>query len=252
MLENGYHVGLYLCIPELSEAWKKVSNMDFNGPDRKGQELKYTLVRYLTSLGLRKDAYGVSQLKPEDVRLIEDGMANCIYRQPKRFSVRIYETIWEFDQYRKGANPSGHSVTQRIEYLKTGWAIFRDQPVFGVGTGDTKMAFDGKYVEMNSRIDPAWRKRAHNQFLTFLVAHGIIGFVLILSAIVVPVITEKRRSTVFILMFLVVALLSMLNEDTLETQAGVAFFAFFYCLFVFADGSKVPTPYPPPSAREGE
>jgi hypothetical protein len=41
-------------------------------------------------------------------------------------------------------------------------------------------------------------------------------------------------------MFLLVTLLSMLNEDTLETQAGVAFFCIFYCLFVFADGSEAP------------
>jgi hypothetical protein len=30
-------------------------------------------------------------------------------------------------------------------------------------------------------------------------------------------------------------MLSMLNEDTLETQAGVAFFGVFYSLFLFAD-----------------
>jgi hypothetical protein len=236
MIENGYRVGYYLCVTELEQAWNRVSRMDYNGRDRKGQELKYTLIRYLTSLGLRKDAYGVSQLKPDDISLIENGFANCIYKHPKRFSVRIYETIWEFDQYRKGANPSGHSVTQRLEYLKTGWAIFLDHPLLGVGTGDTKIAFDRKYVEMNSPLDPVWRLRAHNQFLTFLITFGIIGFILIISAIFIPVFLEKRKNPYFIMMFLLITLLSMLNEDTLETQAGVAFFTIFYCLFIFADG----------------
>jgi len=237
MIENGYHVGFYLCQPELRDAWNSVSKMDYDAFDRKGQQLKYTLIRYLTSLGLRKDAYGVSQLKSEDIKLIENGFANCIYKQPKRFSVRIYETIWEIDQYRKGANPSGHSVTQRFEYLKTGWAIFRDHPLFGVGTGDTKIAFEQKYEQMQSSLDLAWRLRAHNQFLTFLIAFGIIGFILIMSAIILPLILEKRKNSYFIIMFFLVSMLSMLNEDTLETQAGVAFFAIFYCLFVFADGS---------------
>ena len=238
MIENGYHVGRYVCEIEMRDGWNKVSSMDFSGRDRKGQELKYTLVRYLTSMGLRKDANGVSQLKPDDIRLIENGFANCIYKNPKRFSVRIYETIWEFDQYKNGANPSGHSVIQRIEYLKTGWAIFCDHPLFGVGTGDTPSAFEEKYNQINSPLDPAWRLRAHNQLLTFMISYGLVGFILLAVAIILPMFIEKRKSRYLIIMFLLITLLSMLNEDTLETQAGVAFFAFFYCLFVFADGRK--------------
>lgn len=234
MTENGWRVGLYQCEPEMREAWNQVSGMKYDGPDQKGQELKYTLIRYLTSLGLRKDAYGVSQLTPQDISLIEKGFASSLYREPKRLRVRIYETIWEIDQYRNGSNPSGHSVTQRLEYLKTGWAIFLDQPLTGVGTGDTQQAFDQKYVELNSPLDQAWRLRAHNQFLSFLIAFGLIGFILILMALILPAILEKRFGSYFVLMFFITAMLSFLNEDTLETQAGVAFFAVFYSLFVFA------------------
>ncbi len=237
MIENGYYVGRYQCQEELRPAWNRVSKLDYDGPDLKGQELKYTLIRYLTSKGLRKDAYGVSRLNVQDIYLVENGYANCIYEHPRRFSVRIYETIWEIDQYRKGANPSGHSVTQRLEYLKTGWAIFRDHPLFGVGTGDTQMAFDNKYDQLNSHLAPEWRLRAHNQFLTFLIAFGLVGFLLIMAAILIPMQIGPRKNSYFILMLSLVLLLSMLNEDTLETQAGVAFFTIFYCIFVFADGS---------------
>jgi len=38
--------------------------------------------------------------------------------------------------------------------------------------------------------------------------------------------------------FFCIALLSMLNEDTLETQAGVTFFAFFYCFFIWGKEDK--------------
>ncbi len=237
-LENGYRVGWYQCETEMREAWNRVSRLDFDGRDLKGQEIKYTLIRYLTSKGLRKDEYGVSLLDKDDIRLIENGFANCMYRKPKSFDVRMYETIWEIDQYRKGANPSGHSVTQRLEYLKTGWAIFKDHPVFGVGTGDTKTAFDRKYIELNSPLEPLWRLRAHNQFLTFLLTFGIVGFLILMSAILLPMFIERGKSKYFILMFLLVIFLSMINEDTLETQAGVAFFAVFYSLFVFADGTN--------------
>ncbi|MFH0761588.1 MAG: O-antigen ligase family protein [Bacteroidota bacterium] len=233
MTENGWRVGLYQCEPELRDAWNKVSTIGYDGLDQKNQELKYTLIRYLTSLGLRKDAYGVSQLTRQDINLIEKGFANSLYREPKRLRVRIYETIWEIDQYRNGANPSGHSIIQRIEYLKTGWAIFLDHPLAGVGTGDTQQAFDQKYEELKSPLDEAWRYRAHNQFLSFLIAFGLTGFILILAALILPAIVEKRFGSYFVLMFFITAMLSFLNEDTLETQAGVAFFALFYTLFVF-------------------
>jgi O-antigen ligase len=243
-MENGYYVYQYLCDQELAEAWAAVSEIPYGGLDLKGQELKYTLIRYLTSLGLRKDAHGVSQLTEEDIRWIEKGFASSIYREPGRFRIKIYELIWELDHYRKGGNPGGHSVTQRLEFLRTGWAIFRDQPLTGVGTGDVQAAFDVKYEEIDSRLPQQYRLRAHNQFLTFAIATGLIGALLILIALILPVFLEKRHRSYLVLMFLLVSLLSMLNEDTLETQAGVAFFAIFYSLFVFCTDDRNETPRP--------
>lgn len=233
MIENGWRVGLYQCDKELREAWNQRSRMSFDGLDKKNQELKYTLIRYMTSLGLRKDAHGVSQLTDQDISLIEKGFANSLYREPKRLRVRIYETIWEIDQYHKGANPSGHSLTQRLEYLKTGLAIYRDHKLFGTGTGDTRISFDRKYDELQSPLTAEWRLRAHNQFLSFMIAFGWIGFLLIMFSVIAPPVIAKRSGNFFVLMFFITALLSFLNEDTLETQAGVAFFAVFYTLFVF-------------------
>ena len=38
----------------------------------------------------------------------------------------------------------------------------------------------------------------------------------------------------YYLVFIAIAMLSMINEDTLETQAGVTFFAFFNSFLLFA------------------
>ncbi len=232
-LENGHYVGIYLCEPELQEGWKKLSDYAYWGEDDRGHQLKYTLMRYLASKGLRKDGYGVSQLDTVDVRLIESGYANVRYKSGYSISTRVYELIWQIDVYRKGGNPSGHSMTQRMEYLKTAWAIFIDHPWFGVGTGDVPIAFDQKYAQLKSQLDPEWRLRAHNQWLTFGVALGIIGFVICACAIILPGLLLKRFRQYLFLLFFLVACISMFNEDTLETQAGVALFAFFYPLFLF-------------------
>ena len=241
-IENGHFVGLYVCEPEMKTAWELRSTINYDGLDQRGQEIRYTLRRYMTSLGYRKDSVGIHRLDSLDILLIEQGFANCRYRHKNLFGLRIYELIWEIDHYKKGGNPSGHSVTQRLEYMKVGWMIFCEHPLWGVGTGDVKDAFDQKYNELNSRLTPEWRLRAHNQFLTIMIALGTIGMIVLLLSLVGPAILEKRFHSYFFLMFFLVAFLSMLNEDTLETQAGVAFFAFFYSFFTFLernpDGTK--------------
>ena len=232
--ENGFFVGLYWCEPELKKAWNERSDIPYDTPDLKGQNIKYTLIRYLTSMGARKDSVAVSRLSDEDINLIEQGYANVNYLRKNRFHNRIYETIWQLDVYRRGGNPSGHSVTQRLEYLKTGWAIFLDQPFLGVGTGDVQDAFQQKYEELDSPLAPQWRLRAHNQWLTFAIALGIPGFLLMLFAFIFPGIYQKKFNHYLFLLFMIVAVVSMFNEDTLETQAGVALVAFFYPLLLFS------------------
>ncbi|NJO70068.1 MAG: hypothetical protein HC830_13000 [Bacteroidetes bacterium] len=71
--ENGNYTWLYICEPELEESWNNRSRLNFKGTDLKGQELRYTLIRYLTSKGLRKDAAGITSLSDEDIANIEKG-----------------------------------------------------------------------------------------------------------------------------------------------------------------------------------
>jgi len=80
-VENGSYTGLYICEFELRPSWNSRSEMVYDGKDGKGQEIKYTLIRYLNSKHLRKDAAGVRQLSNEDVRAIEMGIANVVFTQ---------------------------------------------------------------------------------------------------------------------------------------------------------------------------
>ena len=118
-------------------------------------------------------------------------------------------------------------------YLEAGWKIAKERPLFGVGTGDVKQAFREYYEEVHSPLNEKWRRRAHNQFLTFMIALGVVGLAVCLAALVAPLFVTGRQRSFLALGFFILMLLSMLNEDTLETSAGVGFVAFFYALFVF-------------------
>ncbi len=232
MLENGNYVWNYVCEKELRNEWNKRSSFPYDSLDRKGQNLKQTLIRYLTSLGYRKDSVGVSRLTTIDIQSIENGNSNVIFN--KRFGLypRIYRVIWEIDVYRKNGDVNSHSITQRIVYLKTALAIIKKNAWTGVGTGDVRIAFRDAYQHSATLLDSENQHRAHNQFVTFLLTYGIFGFLWIIAPFLIPVFLEKKWNDYLFLIIFVLGILSMLNEDMLETSTGVSFFAFFYALFL--------------------
>ena len=231
-VENGHYIWLYLCEKELRPAWNRSSDLDYDGRDQKDQHLSTTLIRYMTSKNLRKDSLGFSRMTREDIRNVEKGMTNCLFAD--RFSLYpyFYVLLWERDHYKKG-DLSGHSHTQRLAYIRTGWQIARDHLWWGVGTGDVPDVYREYYKKTPSRIAERWQLRAHNQYLTYWITYGIFGFLWFLAAFFLPLFLEKKQKHFLPLIFLIIAALSMLYEDTLETQAGVYFVVFFYSLFIF-------------------
>ncbi len=240
--ENGYRIWVYLSEEELKEEWNKVSEIKYHQQDKKGHMIKHTLIRYLTSLGLRKDSVGISKLSEKDIEMIENGYANYIHK--KKFSVysRLHTVIWEIDTYKKTGNPNGHSLTQRIEYLDNAFNLIKDNLWFGVGTGDINDEIMKQYERDSSILHLKWRHRPHNQYVTFLATFGMLGLFWILIAMFYAPFYEKKLTDYFFLVFLIIAMFSMLNEDTLETQAGVTFFAFFYAFFLYMSKDSKPLP----------
>jgi hypothetical protein len=232
-LENGHYLYLYIAYQELEDSWNERSRMNYKGKDRKGQPLYGTILRYMTSKGLHKDRDGVAQLTEQDIRNIESGKTS-IDKGRNRIRKRIDQIIFELDHYiNRDGDPSGNSVTQRLEYWRSSVKIINMHPVVGVGTGDVQVAFDDYYERSGSKLDQEYRFRAHNQLLTILVTFGILGFIWFLFFLIYPVWLMRHRLDFFFFIFYVIALLSFLAEDTLETQVGVSFFAFFYCLLLF-------------------
>ena len=146
----------------------------------------------------------------------------------------FYRILWQIDSNKRGDNPTGHSVIQRLEHYKAGINIFIKNFWFGVGTGDVKLAFDQYYEDVNSQLAPEVRHRAHNQFLTFLISFGIIGFLIAITTLVLPIIYEGGFRNSYFVIFITIAVLSFIAEDALETSAGSMFFAYFYPLLLFA------------------
>ncbi len=238
-IEYGAYVGSYLSIDELRDAWNKRSKIDFDGHDKKGQELKYTLIRFLHSKGYRKDYNGVYKLTNEEIAEIENGVTNARYIHGLSVKGYIEQFMMGYIAYTKDKNANASSLMQRIEYWKTSLYIIKKNIFIGQGTGDVKEAFEKAYNETNSKLLPEYRHRAHNQFLTIFIALGIPGLLVFLFSIIYPPVALGKFNNYYYLVFFSIAVISFLTEDTLETQAGVTFFAFFSALLLFGVRKEV-------------
>jgi hypothetical protein len=216
----------------MKEAWNRRSNYRLETENYRNTTLYSTLVRFLTSKGYRKDAIGVNKLTPEEVRAIENGIANSNYMDVFNPKARIYKVAYEYAEYKASGNVSNKSVVQRYELIKASILLIKKNFVFGVGNGDIKNAFKEQLTEMKSNIKDKGL-RAHNQFLTFFIAFGIFGLLLFLFYLIFPMLYLNKNKSYFYVVFLIILSCSMFAEDTLETQAGVTLFAFFNSFFLF-------------------
>lgn len=222
--ENGVYLWRFVQLEELEQEWDKRSEFNFYGNDKRGNTLKNTLIRFLASKGVTKDSAGMAQLSDEEIRGVENGIPNHYYLNHYPIQNRIYTTLYEIENYRKFGYAEGFSMGMRLEFWKTAWRIIEKQPLMGVGTGDVQNAFEVQYHLDNSSLSEKNRRRAHNQFLTIWLTFGFVGLIWFLSYLFYPLYLARYS---FYPIFLLIATISFLTEDTLETQAGVTFFAFF-------------------------
>ena len=241
-VEDGQYIGLYFCRPEMRETWNRRSELDYDGLTLNGENLEATLARYLTSKNLRKDAAGVNALDEQDIRNIENGIANYNNHVHPGVHARLSETAFEYNQYRRYNNPNGGSLSQRIEYTRASFFLIKKHPIFGVGTGDIPNAYRQAYEELHSPLETQYRHRAHNQYLAIMVGFGIVGLLIFLVSLLYPFCSVQCHRTYLYTLFLVIAILSMLPEDTIDTQAGATWFALFNSLLIFASEKGKETP----------
>ncbi len=232
--ENGNYVYILMCDKEVKKEWAKKSNLDYEELDAQKNGIRYTLLRYMASKGLKRDSAGFATLTNADIKLIEEGYSNYLYTNPANIRTRIHQILWETDGSMRQHETNGHSLTMRLEFWRVALSIIKKNWLFGVGTGDVEMAFKEQYKKENTSLQKEWQLRSHNQYLATTVALGFVGLLIFMMHLLIPFFAGKKLSVLFVF-FILIELLSFVNEDTLETQAGVTFCIFFTQLFFHND-----------------
>jgi len=230
-LENGHYLYRYFAPNETKVAWDQISVLKHDEKDKNGHEVFGTLIRYLTSKGLRKDREGVRQLSKQDIANIHNGQTNFLASEQSGWQQRIRQVLYEIDRYKAGYNPSESPTISRLYFWEAGLDAFMQSPIIGVGTGDIKQSLLHSYERIESPLDDKSRKLVHNQFLTVAIQFGVIGLLWFIIVLLYPLIFGSKPTVYLGLIFLSIFLVSCVSEDTLNTQAGLSFFTVFYCFF---------------------
>ncbi len=217
---------IYVNEDEMREEWEKRSELPYDGITVRGNLVSHTLMRYLSTKRLPRDAEGVSKLSANDIRNIELGRPSVHHTG---LMARMHALRFELNY---AVNPNGHSLLQRFEYWKAAWQLIKSDGIIGVGTGDVQDAFNHYYESSSSPLSEQNRRRAHNQFLTYWISFGILGLALFVALLFAFMRLNWHKQKVLALLFGAIVISSFFMEDTLETQTGVTFFALFTGLFL--------------------
>lgn len=144
------------------------------------------------------------------------------------FKQKLDYVKYDFKQFQKGEGLS-YSDSERVYSILTGWQLFKEKPIAGVGIGDLR-----KEMQMAYRASQkvSRKKFPHNQYVFVLAGCGIIGGLIFFIGFFYPLFfAVPIHRSLFIVIYILLAA-SMVVENTIETQVGTAITIFWICFFI--------------------
>ena len=156
------------------------------------------------------------------------GIMNLSTSLKNRFNELIKHTIYAKEQ---SSYPS--STSTRIKAWESSVELIQKNWLFGLGTGrgvvELNKTYDSKeYFSLKKK-----NTNTHNQFLQYLLDHGLIGFILLLFFTIVLFILSFKDKHYQYALLIFILIINFMTESILETQSGIVFFALFNTLFFF-------------------
>ena len=132
-----------------------------------------------------------------------------------------------------------NSMDLRMAILTVGAKLFKESPIIGYGTGDIKDVLINGYKKENFIKGYDRKYNAHNQFLQFLLAFGLIGMIIFLIILIYPLLYAFFQKNYLYVYLILMLCFNFLFESMLETKAGVEFYAFFNSLLISVSSKKL-------------
>ncbi len=142
--------------------------------------------------------------------------------------MRVQYVLYDLSNYSKGVFQQGSSDGARVLSWRAGWAIGNANPLLGVGFGDIRAAVDVWHQQYYPYTLAAERFLPTNQWLIYYAGAGILGVLSFTAALFVLL----RQLSIRYLPAMVVLILPLITDDSLEGQFGVVIFALSASIFM--------------------
>ena len=117
----------------------------------------------------------------------------------------------------------------RYSLYKYGLETFKESFLFGHGIGDYRDKLIESYKDNPVLFNEKYN--THNQYLSFLISLGIIGFLIFLVSIGINLKQAYKKGNHILMVILIFYCFVMITENILEREDGVLYFSFFICFF---------------------
>jgi O-antigen ligase len=113
--------------------------------------------------------------------------------------------------------------------------IIEDNWILGVGTGDAEQLLLESYKK--HKLEELYKAQlnAHNQYLTLMMRHGLLGLFVIIINIVFPLWIYMKNRNVEAFLFICLIAVFFLTENVLGRAQGVIFFSLFHSIYLTVD-----------------
>ena len=150
-----------------------------------------------------------------------------VWKSDNLLSIRFKTMKAAMEEIEFSNNPSIESNASRLLMWNSSVEVIRENPIFGVGTGDYDDALASQNEKRNNAGVLKLRLNSHNQFLNTWIQLGFIGFVVLTLLFIIPFAGSVNfYKSLILLTFLI----NFLFESFLETQAGIILFCTFMLL----------------------
>lgn len=140
--------------------------------------------------------------------------------------------------YLKMKLENSYGIKQREQLWMASASVISENPIFGVGSGDTKQELTAKFHQDGYTEAFADQMDPHNQYVQMLLALGLTGFSVFMAYLVLLLYTSFKYKNYLLTAFALLFMLCAVTESTLETQKGVIFFVFFSTILLCTENKK--------------
>jgi O-antigen ligase len=144
------------------------------------------------------------------------------------FKYKLHYALWDYGKFKEGAG-ADYSDAERLQSIKIGWDIFKNNWQTGVGSGDIWHGMQAQYAILGL-LDNT--KLPHNQLLVVGIKLGIVGIIVFLTAYFYPLFFKKNYKNELLVAFYLIGFSYFWFEIPFEASFGASFYAFWICLFI--------------------